>query len=95
LKKGQSAGHLPHCYVERISSLQQGSDFDDPGATLILRAIIERIEAACRSLELSVKGGVVFGNAAGDGLVARQLPVLETELSIIEVTLPFIIFATS
>src|SRR5882672_8439144 len=34
-------------YVNTLLELPPGSDFDDPGAILILRRIIERIEAAC------------------------------------------------
>jgi hypothetical protein len=79
-------------YVNRLLELPPGSDFDDPGATRILRDIIERIEAACSRVEMPMGGGVVFGNYAGTGLVARQLRVFQTEVSIIEATLPFIIF---
>ena len=79
-------------YMDTLTERGRGSNFDDPGATMILGRIIERIEAACGKVELSTGGGVVFGNSSGNGLVARQLTVLQTDVSIIEASLPFIIF---
>jgi hypothetical protein len=79
-------------YVKTLLESPPGSDLDDPGATRILRRIIERIEAACSKVEIPKGGGVVYGTSVGTGVVARQLRVFQTEVSIIEATLPFIIF---
>jgi hypothetical protein len=55
---------------------------------------IEAVEA--RPLEVTLKfgviGGVVFGVAPEFGLLASQREVMETNVSIIEVSLPFIVF---
>jgi hypothetical protein len=79
-------------YLKILSEQPQGSDFDSPDAILILSGLIHRVEMANAQLKLPTRGGVVFGNAPGTGLIASQMPVLQTELSIIEVTLPFLIF---
>jgi len=79
-------------YLRTLSDQTPGSDFDDPGTTRILRNVLERIESACSQVEFPTKGGVVFGNSSGTGLVARQLSVLLTDVSIIETSIPFVIF---
>ncbi len=79
-------------FIRALAERPPGSALDDPGATRILQGIIDRIEAACGKIAFPLRGGVVFGNSVGAGLIARQLPVLATDVSIIETTLPFLIF---
>ncbi|MEH2558567.1 hypothetical protein V1286_006096 [Bradyrhizobium algeriense] len=79
-------------YLRILSAMPQGSAFDYPGAIQILGNLIHRVEAACDNLKIPIRGGVVFGNTAGAGPIASQMAVMQTDMSIIEVTLPFLVF---
>jgi hypothetical protein len=89
---GQEIEAVADLYLKMLSELPGGSDFDDPSAIIMLGALIRRIEAVCSKVKLPTRRGVVFGNAVESGLIASQRAVLQTDVSIIEVTLPFLIF---
>ncbi|MEH2481923.1 hypothetical protein V1282_005280 [Nitrobacteraceae bacterium AZCC 2146] len=79
-------------FLELLENQSDKSEFDDLGAIFLLNSIVDRVETACRKLEVPVRNGVVFGVSRLAGVVASQMPVLKTDTSIIEVTLPFITF---
>jgi hypothetical protein len=79
-------------FRETIASLPVKSSFDYLGAIFILTRLITTVEKACERLRAPMRTGVVFGVSQLAGVIASQMPVLKTDASIIEVTLPFITF---
>ncbi len=59
---------------------------EDPLSQKILIALCQRIEAAASLAKLDLRGGVSAGTVMGGSLHARQVPVLETDASILLVT---------
>jgi hypothetical protein len=79
-------------YIKTLSELPGLSEFDDPGTTIILRNLLQRVEQASKKLQMQTRGGAVIGDPGMSGLLASQLPVLLTDASIIEITSEFIVF---
>lgn len=75
-----------------LAALPPRSTFDDLGGLFILSGLAEKVERACSQLDVPMYHGVVWGVSKLRGLVASQMPVLRTDVSIIEVTFPFITF---
>jgi hypothetical protein len=79
-------------YKKALSETTPGSAWDDINGRQILERIIREIEEACRQHQIPVRSGVVYGISPQLGLLISQLPVLETQASIIDVSAPFITF---
>ncbi|WP_256808760.1 hypothetical protein [Bradyrhizobium sp. Bra64] len=83
---------VAEAFANAISQLPSVSELDDPHAILILDKLIERIEAACKKLNVPIGDGVAFGSLREPGLTAQQFAVLQTTASIIDVSIPFLVF---
>ena len=90
--KAEEASAARQRLREMLVRLPEKSKFDDLGVVMIMTRIVDDIELACRDLDITIPGGVVFGTSRLVGLVASQLRVMSTDVSIIEITIPFIIF---
>jgi hypothetical protein len=88
---GQEADTIEE-YKKALLNTSPGSAFDDVNARQIIERVIKEIEEACRILEIPTRAGVVYGVAPENGLRASLLSVLQTEASIIDVTVPFLSF---
>jgi hypothetical protein len=79
-------------YKQALLNTPPGSALDDINARQILGRVIGEIEDACRLHQIPVRSGVVFGIAPELGLRLSQSSVLQTQASIIEATIPFLVF---
>jgi hypothetical protein len=79
-------------YKQALLNTSPGSTFDDINARHILGRVIREIEDACLQHQIPIHSGVVFGIAPELGLRLSQSSVLETQASIIEATIPFLVF---
>lgn len=79
-------------YKQALLNTSPGSALDDTSARQILERVLKEIEDACRQNQIPVRSGVVFGVTPGFGLHISQFSVLGTQASIIEVTIPFLVF---
>lgn len=86
------ASQLAEEYIAIINNEASVYPTDDPSIRLILHGMIEKVEAICSVRGVPIREGVVYGVAHRPGLMASQMPVLETHASIIDVTLPFVSF---
>jgi hypothetical protein len=84
------AAALVQEYKDLVMTQSHLPDFDDLNAQIILRRVVSEIEGVCRGGRLPIRGVAVFGISPELGLKASQMPVLGTDSSIIEVSLPFI-----
>lgn len=79
-------------YHEIMKATPEGSDYDNPSFQTILTALFSDIEKVCRSGNVPMGDGIVFGASPKLGLDAYQMPVLTTKASIIAVSAPLIMF---
>ncbi|MGJ4939304.1 hypothetical protein ACQR1W_01920 [Bradyrhizobium sp. HKCCYLS1011] len=79
-------------YKSYIAAAPPGSQFDDKNARAILGQILQDIERLCREQKIPIRNGVVYGVAPELGLLAGQREVIETDVSIIDVSMPFLAF---
>jgi hypothetical protein len=79
-------------YKQALLNTSEGSPLDDIHARQILERIIGEIEEACLGHRIPIRSGVVYGVAPELGLRISQSTVLETQASIIDVSIPFITF---
>ncbi|HEY8594563.1 MAG TPA: hypothetical protein VIL84_04900 [Devosiaceae bacterium] len=94
-KNGISSQDAQRSVDEYLGLLRESpvaGEFDDPNAYFLLSQIVRDIEDACGSKNIPTRDGVVFGVSPKMGVQAQQMPVLETEASIISVTIPFLPF---
>ena len=93
VRAGASEAEAP-AVVERIkktlAALPETSDLDDLASILILSYQINRIQYWLGLAEETIRSGVVFGIAPQFIVDAHQRPVPDTDVSIIEVTRPFL-----
>ncbi len=82
-------------YKAHLTAMPPGSEYDDKNARAILRSILEDIENLCREQKIPIRNGVVYGIAPEFGLLASQRDVMETGVSIIELSMPFIVFCNA
>src|ERR1700721_2262076 len=94
-RSGVSKEEAPE-FVKRLratlAALPSKSNFDDQGALFFFGGLVEKIGCACTELGAPLRNGVVWGVSKVRGLVASQMPILETDVSMVEVTFPFITF---
>jgi hypothetical protein len=83
--------HL-EAYKEAIEGASAGSEFDDVNLRATLDRLIREIEDACLEHGISIHAGVAYGSDTALGLGIGQRPVLETEASIIDVSIHFLSF---
>jgi hypothetical protein len=79
-------------YKDHLATVDPGSELDDLNVQFILKRIVAEVEAACKKGDIPTFDGVAYGVSPNFALEASQLPVLETQASIIEVSLPFLPF---
>jgi hypothetical protein len=79
-------------YKQSLLGTSHGSQFDDVSARRIIELVIGQIEEVCLEQGIPTHAGVVYGSDAMLGLVIGQRAVLETEASIIEVSIHFLSF---
>jgi hypothetical protein len=82
-------------FIERYRAVledTQGSLLDDLNAQMILTRAVGEIEQVCKMLNIPTRSGVVFGVAPEPGLVASQMPVMQTGTSILNFSLNFVTF---
>jgi hypothetical protein len=79
-------------YKAYLASASPGSKLDDRNARAILDPILRDIEDLCREQKIPIRNGVVYGVAPVFELLARQREVMETDVSIIDVSMPFLVF---
>lgn len=79
-------------YKQALLNTSPGSSYDDINARQILERVLTEIEDACSQHQIPVRSGVVFGVAPEFGLRISQSQVLGTQASIIDVTIPFLVF---
>ena len=79
-------------YKQALLNTSEGSLLDDIHGRQILERVIGEIEHACREHRIPIRSGVVFGIAPELGLRISQSAVLETQASIIDVSIPFLTF---
>jgi hypothetical protein len=79
-------------YKATLEGTEQGSPLDDLNARMILARAVDGIEQVCKALNIPVRSGVVFGVAPEPGLIASQMPVMQTGTSILSFSLAFVIF---
>lgn len=89
--KPDDEDHL-EAYRQAIKSASAGSEFDDVNLRATLDRLMGEIEDACLEHGVSTHAGVAYGNDAALDLGIGQLPVLETEASIIDVSVHFLSF---
>jgi hypothetical protein len=77
-------------YLDYVKSAPELGEFDDIGSFFILKRLIEEVEQACRAADISIGDGVAFGTRPELNPEASQLPVMETDASIISVNAPFL-----
>ncbi|MGY4592421.1 hypothetical protein ACVWXL_000167 [Bradyrhizobium sp. GM22.5] len=87
--KPDDEDHL-EAYRQAIKSASAGSEFDDVNLRATLDRLMGEIEDACLEHGVSTHAGVAYGNDAALDLGIGQLPVLETEASIIDVSVHFL-----
>jgi hypothetical protein len=76
--------------LDYVKSAPELGEFDDIGSFFILKRLIEEVEQACRAADISIGDGVAFGTRPELNPEASQLPVMETDASIISVNAPFL-----
>lgn len=79
-------------YKAHLASASPGSKLDDRNARAILDPILRDVEDLCREHKIPIRNGVVYGVAPEFELLARQREVMATDVSIIDVTMPFLVF---
>jgi hypothetical protein len=79
-------------YRKTLEQAGRGSDLDDLSARMILTSVVGEIEQACKTLNIPTRSGVVFGVAPQPGLIASQMPVMQTGVSILSFSLDFVTF---
>jgi hypothetical protein len=79
-------------YKAYLASASPGSKLDDRNARAILDPILRDIENFCREQKIPIRNGVVYGIAPEFELLARQREVMATDVSIIDVSMPFLVF---
>jgi hypothetical protein len=79
-------------YRTILEATPPGSALDDLNARMILKRVLDEIEQVCKTLNIPIRSGVVFGVAPEPGLIASQRPVMQTGASILSFSLPFVIF---
>ena len=79
-------------YKAYLASASPGSKLDGKNARAILDPILRDIEDLCREQKIPVRNGVVYGVAPEFELLARQREVMATDVSIIDVSMPFLVF---
>jgi hypothetical protein len=95
----QQNGSEPHeidetvdAFLDVIRAHEGASEFDDIGSRFIVTTIVREIEDLCRETGVPIRDGVVVGASRTTGLDAMQRPVLGTDVSIIDLTTPFVSF---
>lgn len=83
--------HL-EAYRQAVKGASAGSEFDDVNLRATLDRLIREIEDACLEHGVPTHAGVAYGNDAILGLGIGQRAVLETEASIIDVSVHFLSF---
>ncbi|MFZ5733649.1 MAG: hypothetical protein ACOY4O_13000 [Pseudomonadota bacterium] len=95
---GASEAEIPEYidyYLNALKDIPSGSPYDDPHALHIINRIVNEVERICRKHNLPVGDGVVFGVTPTFELHASQMPVLETEASILGLSIPFFVFCNA
>lgn len=90
--RSDEAGIL-EAYTQAIRRTSEGSQFDDVNARQIIERVIGQIEEVCLEQGIPTHAGVVYGSDAKLGLGIGQRAVLQTEASIIEVSIHFLSFS--
>lgn len=83
--------HL-EAYKQAIKDASAGTEFDDVNLRATLDRLIQEIEDACVEHGVSIHAGVAYGSDGALGLGIGQRPVLDTEASIIDVSVHFLSF---
>jgi hypothetical protein len=89
----QDEQHILENYKQTILGTSAGSRFDDVNGRGIVERVIREVEEVCLEHGLPTYAGVVYGTDALLGLGIGQRAVLETEASIIEVSVHFLSFS--
>ncbi|EHR03025.1 hypothetical protein Bra471DRAFT_03791 [Bradyrhizobium sp. WSM471] len=84
--------HILETYRQTLMATSAGSEFDDVNVRMTIERVIREIEEVCVEHGLPTHAGVVYGSDAMLGLGIGQRPVLETEASIVEVSVHFLSF---
>jgi hypothetical protein len=80
-------------YKQALIGTSEGSSFDDVNARQIVERVLKTIEDVCNENDIEKRAGVAFGTDPVSGLNISQRPVLQTEASIIEVSIHFLSFS--
>jgi hypothetical protein len=89
----QDEQHVLETYRQAIRDTSPGSQFDDINGRAIIERVISQVEEVCLEHGVPTHAGVVYGTDAMLGLGIGQRAVLETEASIIEVSVHFLAFS--
>jgi hypothetical protein len=79
-------------YKQALLNTSPGSPFDEINGRQIVERVVQEIEQACRENRIPIRSGVVYGISPELGLLISQTHVMQTQTSIIDVTVPFITF---
>ncbi|MBB3562065.1 hypothetical protein FHX06_003396 [Rhizobium sp. BK512] len=90
--KSHEIDEVVDAFLDAIHGHEGASEFDDIGARFIVTAIVREIEDLCRETGVPIRDGVVVGASRTIGLDAMQRRVLGTDVSIIDLTTPFVSF---
>ena len=60
-----------------------------------MNRVVKEIEDICRKGQIPIRDGVVFGVTPSFGVIASQMPVLTTDVSILGFSIPFFVFGNA